>query len=104
MSAIYWCDRCHASGIVDSEGSVHDVVARIESAHDDHDLAQDARCLFSVSHVQVKNRPEMVVTSRSMDVTRIQHDFSRRAIAASEEEEDETPARRKSRRGSRDSG
>jgi hypothetical protein len=107
---IWWCDRCHGSGVFEIEGSCHDLFLRIENAHDDHDLAQEVGCLFSTTRVQIKNRPEMVTApvSRPAHVTHIPHRMAKGALEsgldddnpeATPEDEEEPRARRRTKRG-----
>ena len=69
VRTIWWCEFCHASGMDPSDGSVSEVVSRLEDAHDSHELAQEANCVFSTSKVRVTTRPSATVR---IDVTRLQ--------------------------------
>jgi hypothetical protein len=54
MKTMWWCERCHASGLSDLEGvSVYDALDMLAKSHDQHVLAQWMRCTFNTSTVRV---------------------------------------------------
>lgn len=61
MRTIWYCEFCHASGADPADGSVYEVIARLEDAHDSHELAMEVNCVFSTSKVRVQARPEPTV-------------------------------------------
>ncbi len=53
--ALWWCERCHSSGLEDVTGvDVYTVLGSLHSAHDSHAVAQFQKCSFSTGHVRVK--------------------------------------------------
>jgi hypothetical protein len=55
-NTLWWCDRCHASGLadIDQHGSVYDAIAYIQSAHEAHEVADVKDCKFDVSKIRVE--------------------------------------------------
>jgi hypothetical protein len=54
---VWWCERCHASGLERLLGrlSVYDAVFAIEHAHNSHALARMQACRFDVGTVRVQD-------------------------------------------------
>jgi hypothetical protein len=78
MRTIWYCEHCHASGADPSDGSVQDVVARLEQAHDRHELAMETNCIFSTTKIRVQARPEPSVR---IDIKRYAEIITRAANA-----------------------
>lgn len=55
-STIWWCERCHASGVLDamSQASVYEAFERLTAAHNEHELARLHGCPFQTASVRVK--------------------------------------------------
>lgn len=62
-ATIWWCERCHASG-VENLGSlpVWDAIAQLTLVHDGHALAKMRACEFSTATVRVEEAAIAKVT------------------------------------------
>ncbi len=55
---LWWCEACHASGLMPLAGlDVYSAVQRLSEAHDQHDIAQWLKCSFSTTQVRVQELP-----------------------------------------------
>jgi hypothetical protein len=65
IATIWWCERCHASGLEDFTGlSVYDALYRLEAAHNVHVLAIAQACAYSSAKVRVHEHVVPRATAR----------------------------------------
>lgn len=54
----WWCERCHASGIMLAPESVYDAIEVLRATHDAHPLAWRGHCVFDTQFVRVELIPD----------------------------------------------
>lgn len=57
---LWWCERCHASGVIDylKNESVYTVLELLASDHDEHRVAAISDCTFATGVVRVSQVTE----------------------------------------------